>query len=179
LSYIHALRRDGAGDLRPVYLAWLAAYGAWERDEDVFDHDADDALEPPVPPGLRALTAAQRALADFLRLNDDLIAIAAATSPPLAQTADDPDDLAAWVAGLPVAEKDQLLARVAQGEAARVRMELLRRFRSDTTPTIPDPTHRTVADLPDNATRRRADHERQLTAQRTDDQARREQASYT
>jgi hypothetical protein len=23
------------GDLRPLYLAWLSAYGAWERDEDV------------------------------------------------------------------------------------------------------------------------------------------------
>ena len=40
-----------AGDLRPLYLAWLAAYGAWERDEDAFDRDADDDLEPPVPPG--------------------------------------------------------------------------------------------------------------------------------
>jgi hypothetical protein len=177
LSAIVGVRAElAAGDLRPLYLAWLAAYGAWERDEDVFDRDADDDLEPPVPPGLRALTAAQRALADFLRLDDDLIAIAAATSPPLEETADDPDDLAAWVAGLPVAEKDRLLARVVQGEAARVRMELLRRFRGDTAPTIPVPARRTVADLLDNAARRRADRERRLAAQRADDEARREQA---
>jgi hypothetical protein len=89
LSAIVGVRAElAAGDLRPLYLAWLAAYGAWERDEDVFDRDADDALEPPVPPGLRAFTAAQRALADFLRLDDDLLAIAAATSPPLAETLD-------------------------------------------------------------------------------------------
>ena len=69
------------------------AYGAWERDDDVFDRDADGDLEPPVPPGLGTLTAAQRALADFLRLNEDLIAIAAQASPPLEKTAD--DDLAA------------------------------------------------------------------------------------
>jgi hypothetical protein len=176
LSAIVGVRAElAAGDLRPLYLAWLAAYGAWERDEDVFDRDADDDLEPPVPPGLRALTAAQRALADFLRLDDDLIAIAAATSPPLEETADDPDDLAAWVAGLPVAEKDRLLARVVQGEAAWVRMELLRRFRGDTAPTIPVPARRTVADLLDNAARRRADRERRLAAQRADDEARREQ----
>jgi hypothetical protein len=177
LSAIVGVRAElAAGDLRSLYLAWLATYGAWERDEDAFDRDADDDLEPPVPPGLDTLTAAQRALADFLRLDDDLIAIAAQASPPLEETADDPDDLAAWVARLPVTEKDQLLARVAQGEAARVRMELLRRFRGDTVPIIPVPARRTVADLLDNAARRRADHERRLAAQRADDETRREQA---
>ncbi|GAB3394271.1 hypothetical protein [Amycolatopsis echigonensis] len=95
LSTIVGVRAElAAGDLRPLYLAWLAAYGAWERDEDVFDRAADDDLEPPVPPGLGTLTAAQRALADFLRLDDELITIAAQVSPPLGQTADDPDDLA-------------------------------------------------------------------------------------
>ncbi|MFI9388394.1 hypothetical protein [Kutzneria sp. NPDC052558] len=177
LSGIVGVRAElAAGDLRPLYLAWLAAYGAWERDEDVFDRDADDDLEPPVPPGLGALTAAQRALADFLRLDDDLIAIAAQASPPLEQTTDDSEDLGAWVARLPVAEKDRLLARVAQGEAARVRMELLRRFRGDTAPTSPVPARRTVADLLDDAARRRADRERKAAAQRAKDEARREQA---
>ena len=176
LSAIVGVRAElAAGDLRPLYLAWLATYGTWERDEDVFDRDDDD-LEPPVPPGLGTLTAAQRALADFLRLDDDLIALAAAASPPLDETADDPDDLAAWVARLPVTEKDRLLARVVQGEAAWVRMELLRRFRGDTAPIIPVPARRTVADLLDNAARRRADHERRLATQRADDEARREQA---
>lgn len=177
LSAIVGVRAElAAGDLRPLYLAWLATYAAWERDEDVFDRDADDDLEPPVPPGLSALTAAQRALADFLRLDDDLIAIAAQTSPPLDATADDPDDLAAWVTRLPITEKDRLLTRLMQGEAVRVRMELLRRFRDDTAPTVPAPARRTVAHLLDNAARRRADHKRRLAAQRADDEARREQA---
>lgn len=83
LSAIVAVRAElAAGDLRGLYLAWLAAYGAWERDEAVFNRDADDDLEPPVPPGLGALTAAQRALADFLRLDDDLLTIGAQASPP-------------------------------------------------------------------------------------------------
>jgi hypothetical protein len=177
LSALVGVRTElAAGDLRPLYLAWLAAYGAWERDEDVFDRDADDDLEPPVPPGLGTLTAAQRALADFLRLDDDLLAIAAQTSPPHEETADDPDDLAAWVAGLPVAEKDRVLARVVQGETARVRMELLRRFRGDNAPTIPIPARRSVADLLDDAAHRRADRQRRLAAQRAEDEARREQA---
>ncbi|RSM42089.1 hypothetical protein DMA12_22895 [Amycolatopsis balhimycina DSM 5908] len=177
LSTIVGVRAElAAGDLRPLYLAWLAAYGAWERDEDVFDRDADDDLEPPVPPGLGTLTAAQRALADFLHLDDDLIAIAAQASPPLGKTADSPADLTVWAARLPVTEKDRLLARVMQGEAARVQMELLRRFHGDSAPIIPVPARRTVADLLDNAARRRADRERRLAAERAEDEVRREQA---
>lgn len=182
LSAIVGVRAElAAGDLRPLYLAWLAAYGGWECDEDLFDRDADDDLEPPVPPGLGALTATQRALAYFLRLDDDLLAIAAVASPPLEETADDPDDLAAWVTNLPVTEKDRLLARVMRGEAARVRMELLRHFRNrhcrgDTTPATPAPTRRTVADLLDNAARRRADRQRRLAAQRAEDEARQARA---
>ncbi|GLY71335.1 hypothetical protein Atai01_79540 [Amycolatopsis taiwanensis] len=58
LSAIVGVRAElAAGDLRPLYLAWLAAYGAWERDEDLFDRDADDDPEPPVPPGLHTLVA--------------------------------------------------------------------------------------------------------------------------
>jgi len=75
------------------------------------------------------------------------------------------------VARLPVTEKNRLLARVVQGEAARVRMELLHRFRGDTAPTIPVQARRTVAGLLDNAARRRADHDRRLAAQRADDEA--------
>lgn len=181
LSAIVGVRAElAAGDLRPLYLAWLAAYGRWERDEDVFDRDADDDLEPPVPPGLDTLTAAQQALADFLRLDDHLIASAAAASPPLNETAADPADLAAWVACLPVAEKDRFLTRVARGEAARVHMELQRDFRDrhrhgDTAPGVPAPVRRTVAELLDDAARQRADHERQLAAQRAREEALQEQ----
>lgn len=153
-----------AGDQRPLYLAWLAAYGTWERDEDAFDRDADDDLEPPVPPGLTALTASQRALADFLRLDDDLLTTAAGASAPIDHT-DDPGEVTDWVARLPAGEKDRLLTRVVLGESARVRMELLRRFRGDTAPTSPTPSRRTVGELLDTAARRRADRQRRLAAQ--------------
>ena len=40
LSAIVGVRAElAAGDLRPLYVGWLAAYGAWERDEDAFDRD--------------------------------------------------------------------------------------------------------------------------------------------
>src|SRR5947209_8391266 len=145
LSAIVGARTELAtGDLRPLYLAWLAAYGAWERDEDAVDRDEDHELEPPVPPGLTTLTAAQQALADFLRLDNELLAIAAQTSSPLDEIANDPGQLAAWVANLPHAEKNRLLLRVVDDHAATVRMEMLRRFRHEHTTNIPDPPRRTV-----------------------------------
>ncbi|WP_213454116.1 hypothetical protein [Rhizomonospora bruguierae] len=58
-----------AGDLRALYLGWLVAVQA--------DEVAGEAVEPPVPAGLRELTPAQRSLAEFLCLDPDLLAAAA------------------------------------------------------------------------------------------------------
>ncbi|WP_093413958.1 hypothetical protein [Saccharopolyspora flava] len=138
------------GDLRPLYLAWLAGYGAWERDEFAFDTDAEDEPEPVVPPGLTQLTPAQRRLAEFLRLDDDLLAVAAENSTPL-QDALDPKALGAWVTDLPSADKDLLLLQVAQGQATEARVELLRRFNGDTAVG-----RRTVGQLLDQAAQRRS-----------------------
>lgn len=163
-----------AGDHRALYLAWLAGYGTWERDESDFGDDDNDESEPPVPAGLRTLTAPQRALADFLRLDDDLLAVAAEASPSLGKATDDPKRLAAWVAKLSTAEKDRLLVRVAQDHAATVHLELLRRFRDETTPAVADQPRRTVADLLDGAARIRADRQRREAVRRAEEQARRE-----
>ena len=58
LSAIVGVRSElAAGDLRPLYLAWLSGYGGWERDEDAFGEEDEDGLEPPVPAGLGSLTA--------------------------------------------------------------------------------------------------------------------------
>ncbi|MEU7913109.1 hypothetical protein [Microbispora bryophytorum] len=86
-----------AGDLRPLYLAWLLAFGAWEHDEDAFAYEFEDELEPPVPAGLGSLSAPQWALADFLRLDADLLAVAAEASPPLVPVRDDPRELVVWI----------------------------------------------------------------------------------
>jgi hypothetical protein len=158
LSAIVGVRAElAAGDLRPLYLAWLAAYGTWERDEDAFDYDEENNLEPPVPAGLGTLTAPQRALTDFLRLDTDLLTIAAKASPPLAETKDDPRKLAKWIRDLPVGDKDTLLYRVAQGHGAHIQMELQRRFRGDLDPASDSRPRRTVAELLDAAAEARHD----------------------
>lgn len=176
LSAIIGVRGELAtGDHRPLYLAWLAGYGTWERDEYAFD-PTEDALEPPPPPGLRTPTAPQRALADFLRLDDDLLAVAAEASPPLEQFADAPQQLTAWTTNLAPAEKDQFLLRILQGPPAAVQREMLRRYRDESTASNPRPPQRTIADLLDQAAHQRAERQRREARQRAEENARREQA---
>ena len=86
-----------AGDQRALYLAWLAAVGAeLLEDEDV---------EPPVPPGLGRLSASLETLADFLRVDEDLLAVAAERSPRLAERPG-AGELERWIQAQPVADKD-------------------------------------------------------------------------
>jgi hypothetical protein len=98
------LRRD----YRLLYLAWLKGLTlAYDVDED--------ALEPPVPPGLGDLTAA---LDSFVRLFDvdpDLLQVAVERSTQSLPTASR-DDLRQAIAQLPPEEKDAFLLRLAQGE---------------------------------------------------------------
>ena len=54
------------GDLRALYLGWLSAAE--------LGHLKDDAPEPPVPPGMRGLSASLRGLAEYLRIDSDLMA---------------------------------------------------------------------------------------------------------
>ncbi|MBO3748345.1 hypothetical protein J5X84_19905 [Streptosporangiaceae bacterium NEAU-GS5] len=150
LPAIAGIRAElAAGDLRPLYLAWLSAYGSWERDEDAFDYADEEELEPPVPAGLGALTPSQQALARFLRLDAALLDVAAQVSAARGSQA----DLGTWLSRLDAARKDALLARVAEGFGDQVRLELLRGLR-DSADVPAEPT-RTVAELLDAAAARR------------------------
>jgi hypothetical protein len=75
LSSLLALRADvTAGDLRPLYLCWLMSVSAGGLN--------DDEKEPPCPAGLRQLKAAHESLIDFMRIDRDLVAVAAANTSP-------------------------------------------------------------------------------------------------
>jgi hypothetical protein len=124
------------GDRRALYLGWLASFedrGWWEA----ADAD-DDEREPPVPPGLAKLSAPQRALADFLRVDDDRLAAAATGSTGEPATAPSRAEIVQWVAKLPSTEKDAYLARfLAEEGDIRLRAELSKRFREATAARIP------------------------------------------
>jgi hypothetical protein len=140
LSPLLPLRSDLVnGDLRMLYLAWLRSVQGGEVD--------DETLEPPVPPGLGMLTAPLKAFAEFLRLDQDLLAAAAAGSPPLAEAVSDAD-VARWVAALPESDKTAWLARLASGREAHLRAELLKTFRASRVQAgVPPGKSRSVAEL--------------------------------
>ncbi len=109
-----------AGDLRLLYLAWLLCVQGRELDED--------EVEPPVPPGLGDLSGPLRSLADFLRLDQDLLAAAAEASAACSVKAPSAAVLARWVKSLPEADKDAIIVRLLRGDDVHLRTELLRRY---------------------------------------------------
>jgi hypothetical protein len=140
LSSLIPVRGDiAAGDHRALYLAWLLAVQHGEL--------ASHATEPPVPPGLRRLSARLKAFADFLRIDGDLMAAAAQRSPNPSAAAQR-NEIERFVAALPEAEKTAWLVRLAAGDGSDMRGELLRRFKKVRHPAEVRPLKpRTVADL--------------------------------
>ena len=168
-SIVPARAELAAGDTRLLYLAWLLC---------VQGREVDDAeREPPVPPGLASLSGPLRGLADFLRLDQDLLAAAAEASAPLTAKAEPSTaELTRWVAGLPTAEKDAALVRLLGGEDAGLRAELLRRFHGPVAGAAPSPG-RTVGELLAAAEQRWAERQRLAEERKAAARARREQAA--
>ena len=132
LARLLPLRADLAdGDHRALYLAWLAGisvesgYDDDESDEGVEERENQE--EPPCPPGLGKLTPQLEAFAEFLSLDDDLIAAAASASPVLEDV--NSDAFESWVIALSSEEKTSLVVRLVRSSAALLRSELLQRFR--------------------------------------------------
>ena len=165
-SIIPARAELATGDLRLLYLAWLLSVESGEL--------ADDDAEPPIPPGMAALNASLRSLADFLRLDEDLIAVAAKASEERKDSSPSPQELKRWVAVLPARERDALLVRLVLGDDVHLRTELLRRSHGESTdgPHLREP--RTVAELRDAAAARRVERERLAAIERARKRARRE-----
>jgi hypothetical protein len=121
LSSLIPLRNDiASGDHRALYLAWLLAGQLGELESN--------AHEPPAPAGLGQLTAPLKSFVDFLRIDEDLIAIAAERSTDSKGDEPSKKELSRRIAALPELEKTALLVRVIQGEGAALRAELLRRL---------------------------------------------------
>ncbi len=121
LSALLQIRTELAhGDLRPLYLGWLIGVQA--------DESKETKEEPPVPPNLDDLSGPQENLADFLRLDRDLLAAAAQNSPRDKPDVPSSEETSRWVASLPASEKDEMLVQVMEGAAARIRMELQSKF---------------------------------------------------
>jgi hypothetical protein len=159
------------GDLRALYLAWLASAARWAGVDDEADEwddveerddvDGDDLIEPPVPPGLGQLSAPLRALIEFFEIDQDLVCAAAIASPPLKATT---EPIERWVPLLPEAERNSFLIRAARGEP--VGAELLRRLREvggEPGPVAATPSRRTfsaIVTAAEDVRHKREDRER-------------------
>ncbi len=120
LASLTALRSDLMhGDYRCLYLGWLLALQAGELD--------GDTTEPPVPSGLGELSAPLRGLVDFLRIDDDLISVAAEHSKEQSTSTSSRAEISGWVAKLPSEEKDNVIVTLLQDRNSQVGDELRQR----------------------------------------------------
>ena len=120
--------------------------------------------EPPVPVGLRSLTAAQSALTEFLGLDSDLLAAAAEASPQAPALVESSQKAVAWVAQLPEKEVRTIVERILNGEALRVQTELQSRYsrsRSEAQGNLRTKGSRTAAELLAVAARAEQERKRQ------------------
>lgn len=131
------------GDTRSLYLGWLARVGS----EEVADGD----LEPPLPPGLKTLTPAQAALAEFLLIPQDWLEAAAQGSADLASVGDDSPAIDAWLALQTPQQMRETVRLLLQNRAHQAEHDVLGRFlawqRAQKEPAAAQPARRTVAQI--------------------------------
>jgi hypothetical protein len=153
------------GDLRCLYLGWLHCLEIEEF--------SGDALEPPVPAGLRELSASLNSLIEFLGIDEDLVQVAAAASAPLS-AGPSRKEFAAWIRRLPEKDKDDLLVAAALDSGERCRNELLQRFQDQSASiTVTSAMHRrTAGELLVSAQARVDERTRLLKARQAEDAAR-------
>jgi hypothetical protein len=154
------------GDLQCLYLGWLLCAQIGEFD--------GEQCEPPVPAGLRQLSAPLQSLIDFLCIDQDLVETAAAISDPL-DVGPDREELAAWIRGLLETEKDNLVLTAVSESGERLRNELLHRFHRENQPLARSKNARqlrTVGDLLSAARAREEERAQRFEAERAIEMAR-------
>jgi hypothetical protein len=108
------------GDARSLYIGWLAAVTRQMID--------DDDLEPLIVEGLGNLTTAQQALAEFLEVDEDLLAGAGMGSPVLQAEGPRQKEMDDWLDELPHDEALAFLKQVLAGQSLKAERTLRNRF---------------------------------------------------
>ena len=142
------------GDFRSLYLAWLYTvdYSLGGDLGAQFEEDYEEELarlEPPVPPGLKNMTGAQKAFVRLFGIDDFLLVAAAESIPDMATPAE--SELLAHIPGLPENERNRFLEEAARGDRS-MGVRLLRRLEelqrsAGGGPPKSAPTRRTVGEL--------------------------------
>jgi len=108
------------GDIRSLYIGWLSAV---TREMMV-----DDEMEPLPMDGLGNLTAAQQALAEYLEVDEDLLAGAGIGSPAPQDEGTSQKETDDWLGGLPQGEVTALLKLLLAGKGQQAERALKNRF---------------------------------------------------
>jgi hypothetical protein len=138
------------GDLRSLYIGWLAAVTAETMD--------DDEMEPIPVTGLQNLTAAQQALAEFLEVDPDLLAGAGMGSRTAPKAELSPQEMDQWIDALPRDEVNSILKHLLEGKGQQAERSIKNRFASWRRDLQTDKTgapRRTVGELRQNAEKAR------------------------
>ena len=104
------------GDLRSLYIVWLATEGGISDEEET-----EEQKLPPVPANFGNLTGAQKALAELFQVSDELLGAAAQHSTTIPVEAAK-NDFAMWVKLLPQERGNDYLVRMAQNEPGLSRL---------------------------------------------------------
>jgi hypothetical protein len=105
------------GDLRALYIVWLAGMHQLESYDEEEDYEISS---PPVPPTFGKLTVAQQALTELLQVPRDLLAVA--TRHSKASTVSMADDFSTWITLLPEDRRNDYLLRLAHNEPGLSRL---------------------------------------------------------
>ena len=109
-----------SGDMRSLYIGWLSAVT-----REMID---DDDMEPLPIEGLGNLTPAQQALAEFLEVDEDLLAGASIGSPAPQHEATPQKEMDDWLGGLPQDEVRALLKLLLAGKGQQAERAIKNRF---------------------------------------------------
>ena len=108
------------GDLRSLYIGWLAAVTGEMMN--------DDEMEPLAVSGLGNLTSAQQSLAEFLEVNSDLLAGAGMGSPMAEEEGISPKEMDEWIDALPRDEVKAILKTLLEGKGQQAEQSIRNRF---------------------------------------------------
>jgi len=108
------------GDIRSLYIGWLAAVTGEMMD--------DDDMEPLSVEGLGNLTAAQQALAEFIEVDEDLLAGAGIGSSAPQDEAAMQKEAEDWLGGFPRDEVTAVLKLLLEGRGQQAERTLKNRF---------------------------------------------------
>ncbi|MDY6989782.1 MAG: hypothetical protein SWQ30_17190 [Thermodesulfobacteriota bacterium] len=133
------------GDVRSLYIGWLAAVTSGTMDDD---------SEPLPVKGLGSLTAAQQALAEFLDVDQALLAGAGMGSPAIQDEGPPQREIDEWLKGMPQNEVMELLKQLLAGKGQQAERRLRNRFaawRRGLQGERTETPRRTVGELRENA----------------------------